>query len=320
MSTTAEPRTEAERAAFVDRLRSFVGRQAGPSFTCPDPVNEPMIRHWCEALGDRNPSYTDPSFAQWSVHGGLVAPPTMLQVWMMKGLNPPPSPDNAQKELIEALDEEGFTSIVATNCEQEYLRYLKPGDVITSTTVIESVSEEKRTALGPGHFFTTLSTFCDATGAVVGTMMQRYLKWRPGGAAVPAPRTGRRPRPAMNRDTEFFWNGAAHGELLIQRCTACDTLRHPPRTMCGNCGSLDWDTIPSSGHGEVFSYVVMHHPPVPGFDMPYVVALVALEEGTRVVTSIVGAEPDDVRIGMPVELDFLKVDDDLTLPVFRPRS
>lgn len=320
MSRTAETAgTDAERAEFVERLRAFVGRQAGPSFTCPDPVNEPMIRHWCEALGDRNPAYTDPAFAQWSVHGGIVAPPTMLQVWMMKGLHPPPSPDNAQSELISVLDEAGFMSIVATNCEQEYVRYLKPGDVVTSTTVIESVSEEKRTSLGPGHFFTTLTTFCDASGEVVGRMMQRYLKWRPG-AAAPAPRTGRRPRPAMNEDTQFFWSGAARGELLIQRCIACKTLRHPPRTMCGECGSLEWDAVRASGRGEVFSYVVMHHPPVPGFEMPFVVALVALEEGTRIVTSIVGMEPADVHIGMPVEVDFLRVDDELTLPVFKRRS
>jgi uncharacterized OB-fold protein len=64
----------------------------------------------------------------------------------------------------------------------------------------------------------------------------------------------------------------------------------------------------------------MHHPPVPGFEMPYVVALVALEEGTRIVTSIVGIVPGEVRIGMPVELDFLTIDDDATLPVFKPRS
>jgi uncharacterized OB-fold protein len=317
VSRTAE--TAGADADLAERLRAFVGRQAGPSFTCPDPVNEPMIRHWCEALGDRNPAYTDASWARWSVHGGIVAPPTMLQVWTMKGLDPPPSTDNAQSELIAALDEAGFTSIVATNCEQEYIRYLKPGDVITSTTVIESVSDEKRTALGPGHFFTTLTTMCDASGEVVGRMMQRYLKWRPG-AAAPPPRSGRRPRPAANQDTQFFWDGAARGELLIQRCSACETLRHPPRTMCGACGSLDWDTVRASGRGEIFSYVVMHHPPVPGFEMPYVVALVALEEGTRIVTSIIGIEPAEVRIGMPVGLDFLQVDDELTLPVFKPRS
>ena len=304
---------------LLGRLREFVGRRAGPSFTSPDPVNESMIRHWCEALGDRNPAYTDPSFAKWSVHGGPVAPPTMLQVWTMKGLHPPPSPDNAQSELIAMLDEAGFTSIVATNCEQEYVRYLRPGDVITSTTVIESVSEEKRTALGPGHFFTTVTTCCDATGAVVGRMLQRYLKFRPA-PEKPSEPTGRRPRPAVNDDTRFFWEGAKHGELLIQRCTSCKALRHPPRTMCGECGSLDWDTVRSTGRGEIFSYVVVHHPPVPGFDMPYVVALVELEEGTRMVSSVTGADPADVAIGMPVDLDFLEVDADFTLPVFKARS
>jgi 3-oxo-4,17-pregnadiene-20-carboxyl-CoA hydratase alpha subunit len=306
-------------AVAFDRLREFVGRRAGPEFTSPDAVSESMIRHWCEALGDTNPAYTDPSFGKWSVHGGPVAPPTMLQVWTMKGLHPPPSPDNARSELIALLDEAGFTSIVATNCEQEYERYLRPGDVVTSTTVIESVSEEKRTALGPGHFFSTLTTCCDADGNVVGRMTMRYLKFRPAApdAGKPAPR---RPRPAMNQDTQFFWDGAKNRELLIQRCTSCKTLRHPPRTMCGACGSLDWDAVRASGRGEVFSYVVMHHPPVPGLEMPYVVALVELEEGTRIVTSIPGATADDVKIGMPVEVDFLAIDESVTLPVFKPRG
>jgi uncharacterized OB-fold protein len=124
----------------------------------------------------------------------------------------------------------------------------------------------------------------------------------------------------MNQDTQFFWDGASRHELLIQRCTSCGSLRHPPRTMCGACGSLEWDTVRAGGWGEVYSFVVIHHPPVPGFEMPYVVALVALEEGTRIVTSIVEVDPADVRIGMPVELDFLTVDDRLTLPVFKPRT
>ena len=167
--------------AFLERLRAFVGRSAGPQTTAPDAVNEPMIRHWCEALGDANPVYTDEKFASWSVHGGVVAPPTMLQVWTMRGMQPPapPSPEQGQSELIALLDEAGFTSIVATNCEQTYERYLRPGDVIVANSVIDEVSEEKRTGLGTGHFFSTVTTYCDQTGAVVGRMMQRYLKFRP---------------------------------------------------------------------------------------------------------------------------------------------
>ena len=315
---------------FLDRLKSFVGRNAGPQQQAPDAVNEAMIRHWCEALGDANPVYTDEKFAAWSVHGGIVAPPTMLQVWTMRGMKPPAPPsENAQSELMAVLDEAGFTSIVATNCEQTYERYLKPGDRVTANSVIESVSEEKKTGLGVGHFFSTVTTYCDQTGAVVGRMMQRYLKFRPpekSSAYDMAEQKGAftspsaRPRPAINQDTEFFWEGARNRELLIQRCTSCKTLRHPPRTMCGECGSFEWDAVRASGRGEVYSFAVHHHPPVPGFQVPYVVVLVQLEEGTRLMTNMTGVEPSDVRIGMPVEVDFLDIDESLTVPVFKPLS
>jgi uncharacterized protein len=319
-----------EAATLMDRLREFVGKPAGPAQVAPDVVNEPMIRHWAEALGDTNPVYTDAHFAQWSVHGGIVAPPTMLQVWNMRGLRPvaPPS-ENAQSALMALLDEAGFTSIVATNCEQTYERYLKPGDVVTVTSVIDSVSEEKKTGLGTGHFFATVATYCDSSGEVVGRMMQRYLKFRPpkakvGAEAKAAPeapkKPARRPRPAVSPDTAFFWEGATHGELLIQRCAVCATLRHPPRPMCGVCGSLEWDTLKSSGRGVVYSFVIYHHPPVPAFDIPYVAALIELEEGTRLVSNVVGIPPDEVRIGMPVEVTFVKVDDDMILPLFKPRE
>jgi 3-oxo-4,17-pregnadiene-20-carboxyl-CoA hydratase alpha subunit len=312
-------------ATLMERLQAFVGKPAGPPQTAPDAVNEAMIRHWAEALGDANPVYTDEHMAKWSVHGAIVAPPTMLQAWTMRGMKPPapPSEEHAQSALMAILDEAGFTSIVATNCEQNYERYLKPGDVVTATSVIESVSEEKKTGLGVGHFFATVTTYCDQTGAVVGTMMQRYLKFRPPDPAAVAgssEKAKRRPRPAVSQDTAFFWEGAAKGELLIQRCKACGALRHPARPMCGECGSLEWDAVRSSGRGEVYSFVVYHHPIVPAFDVPYVVALIALEEGTRLVSNLIDVDPEDVRIGMPVEVAFTKVDDEMTLPLFRPRD
>jgi uncharacterized OB-fold protein/acyl dehydratase len=311
-----------EKAAFLERLRSFVGRQAGVPFVARDPVNEPMIRHWCEAMGDRNSVYTDAEAARSSRHGVIVAPPTMLQVWTMKGLRQPPKdPDNAQDELIRALDEAGFTAIIATNSAQEYARYLRPGDRLTATTVVDSVSEEKKTALGPGHFFTTRITYTDQAGEVVGTQTFRLLKYKPVETQRPvAPSRGRRPRPSVNQDTEFFWEAAKRGELRVQRCVSCGRLRHPPRPMCPSCRSPAWEAVRMSGRGEVYSFVVYHHPPFPGFDVPYVVALVALEEGVRIVSNVVGARPEDVRVGMPVEATFEAVDDELTLPMFRPRE
>lgn len=127
-----------------------------------------------------------------------------------------------------------------------------------------------------------------------------------------------RPRTVINADNAFFWEGVAEGELRIQRCADCGVLRHPPRPMCGRCRSTDWDTIAASGRGEVFSFVIHHHPPLPGVKMPHVVATISLEEGTRFVAELVEVEPVDVRIGMPVELVFVEMDEDLTLPVFRP--
>lgn len=127
-----------------------------------------------------------------------------------------------------------------------------------------------------------------------------------------------RPRTVVNADNAFFWDGVRERALLIQRCTSCDALRHPPRPMCGHCRSTAWDTVPASGVGEVFSYVVHHHPPLPGVTPPHVVATIALAEGTRFVAELVDVAPEDVTIGMPVELDFVAMDDELTLPVFRP--
>jgi uncharacterized protein len=303
--------------SLLDRLREFEGKLAGEPIVARDEVNAAMIRHWCDAIGDRNPIYTDPEAAAKSVHGELVAPPTMLQAWVMRGYVTPypgPGPGAPMPELLRVLDEAGFTAVAATNCEQEYARYLRIGDRITATTVIESVSGEKQTALGMGHFISTRITYTDQNGETVGTQSFRLLKYRPAAAKGSA---GARPRPAMNQDTQFFWDGCARGELLIQRCASCGTLRHPPRPACGVCRSLEWDTQRSSGRGTVHSYVVHHYPPVPGFDPPYVVVLVELEEGTRLVSNLVGVDPSEIVIGMPVEVSFERIDDDLTLPLFK---
>jgi uncharacterized OB-fold protein len=127
-----------------------------------------------------------------------------------------------------------------------------------------------------------------------------------------------RPRPALTQDNAFFFEGARRGALLIQRCGSCGVLRHPPRPACAVCRSFEWDTVTASGKGTVYSYVVVHHPQVPAFDYPLPIAVVELEEGTRLVADLVGVEPEAVRIGMPVDVEFVAVDDELTLPMFRP--
>ncbi|MGW3126765.1 bifunctional MaoC family dehydratase N-terminal/OB-fold nucleic acid binding domain-containing protein [Streptomyces sp. NPDC001076] len=289
------------------RLKVYEGQPAARAGTGKDPVNLPMIRHWCEAMGDTSPAYEGPD---------AVAPPTMLQAWTMGGLSGHTSRTGAYDEMLTLLDEAGCTSIVATDCEQEYLRPLRPGDEVAFDTVIESVSDRKTTKLGTGYFVTT-RTDVRVGDDLVGTHRFRVLKYAPGGRERKRPP---RPRPVVNRDNAGFWEGVAEGRLLVQRCADCGTLRHPWLPGCNACGCLDWDTVESSGEGTVCSYVVMHHPPFPAFDPPYAVGLIELAEGVRMVSNVVGVPYDKVRIGLPVRVEFRRYDDEggaLTLPVFR---
>jgi len=276
-----------------EQLKAYEGRPTSAPGVGKDLVNEPMIRHWCEAVGDTNPAYRGPD---------AVAPPTMLQAWTMGGLSGHADRSGAYDELSGLLDGAGYTSIVATDCEQEYLRPLRPGDRITFDSVIESVSECKTTKLGVGHFITTRMDI-RADGEPAGTHRFRVLKYapaarspkteerlqeaadRPSKAADQPSKTGerltapqqpqapqhprpRRPRPVINRDNAGFWEGVRGHRLLIQRCTGCRTLRFPWLPGCNTCGSPEWDTVEASGAGTVFSYVVMHHPPFPAFTVP----------------------------------------------------
>jgi uncharacterized OB-fold protein/acyl dehydratase len=310
--------TEVRDASFLEQLQAFEGRQVGPASRAPEPVNTAMIRHWVEAVGDENPVYLDPEAAKETVHGEVIAPPVMLQAWTMQGLRRKRSEGSAQDELMTLLDSAGFTSVVATNCEQEYVRDLHPGDHLSVTSTIESVSPEKQTALGTGHFVTTRQTYTDDAGEVVATMLFRILKFAPRKAD--AAKKPPRPRPGITRDNAFWWEGVKAGKLRIQRCGGCGTLRHPPRPMCPRCQSLDWDTVESSGKGVVYSFVVSHYPQVPAFDYPLAIGLIELEEGTRLVSNVIDIDPADVHVGMPVEVVFEAVDDDWTLPLFRPSA
>lgn len=267
-----------------------------------DPVNVPMVRHWTDALGDTNPAYPD------------VVPPAMVQVWTMPGLHGQRSADDPLAVMTAVLDEAGYTSVVATNCEQTYARYLRPGEHVAVRSRLTDVVGPKRTALGEGWFVTTVSTWTVGE-ELVAEMMFRVLKFRPPEAAPP-PRDVL--RPVVNRDTAFFWEGTAAGELRVQRCGACHALRHPPGPMCPRCGATNPSYVVASGCGEVHSYVVHHHPPVPGREPPFVVALVELEEGVRVLGEL-HTDPELVRIGMPVEVVFDRIDDELVLPAWRSR-
>ena len=129
-----------------------------------------------------------------------------------------------------------------------------------------------------------------------------------------------RMRPVLGHDNKWWWDRINEGELPIQRCKHCGTLHHPPRPMCWKCQSLEWDHVVASGRGKVYSYVVVHRPPFPGYEYPLIVAVVELEEGTRIVSNLAGIDPQDVKIGMSVKVSIENVDDELKLPLFRPAS
>ena len=122
----------------------------------------------------------------------------------------------------------------------------------------------------------------------------------------------------MSPDTEFFWAGLRAHTLLIQRCTGCGTLRHPPRPMCPSCNALEWDTVTASGRGTLLSFVLPRHPPMPFMGEDYIVALVELEEGTRLISNLQGVAPNDASIGMAVEVFFEEFDEGLVLHQFKP--
>ena len=320
------------REELEAKLKAYVGVATGPARVAPEAVNEAMIHHWCDAMGDRNPIYTDADVAKKTAHGGLVAPPTMMQAWVLGGMemaNPNAKSSDKQRELHQLLSDYGYPSVVATNCEQGYTRYLKPGDRVSTTTVIETISEQKSTGLGIGYFINTRDVFKDQSGNEVGWMTFRVLKFKPhqqpkptaddGGKAAAASKP-KRLAPPLGHDNGWWWEGINRGEILIQKCSDCGKLRHPPRPMCGECQSIKWTGVKTAGRGKVYSYTVLHYPKFPGYEFPLACGLIELDEGVRMVTNIVGCDHTDIRIGMPGKLVIEKVDGELDLPLFHANA
>jgi uncharacterized protein len=317
--------TEAVATAQAAAIRELAQRVTAGGQSRPrpgrDPVNLPMIRNWIEAIGDASAVYTDADVAAASVHAALVAPPAMIQVWTMPGLHGGRPEDDPLSAMSRALDEAGYTSVVATNCDQVYYRYLRHGEQLSVRASLLEVTGPKRTALGEGWFVTTRSTWY-AGDEPVAAMDFRILKFRPQERPATSAASAVM-RPQVSPDTAFFWAGTAAGELRIQRCGTCGALRHPPGPMCPRCrepqqppGGQGGYAV-AAGTGEIYSYVVHHHPPVPGKILPFVIALVELPEGVRMVGELLGARPDQVRVGLPVRAEFVRVDDELTLPAWR---
>jgi len=315
---------QARKAAFLEQLRSAIGKPPGARIPARDAVNQAMIRHWSDAMTDFNPCYINPDFAAKSLHGEIVAPPAMLNAWGMPGLHPPPETRQRGIDTYERLDAAGYTSVVATNSEHDYGRYLRLGERLHQRASLTEVSDEKTTALGTGHFVTTVTEFTTDSGEIVGAMTFRILKFKPGTGRVPPgaqdadsvrPRPNR-PKPGVSRDTRFFWDGIAKGELRIQKCE-CGALHHPPMVRCPKCGAYDLGWIVARGRGKVYSHVEPKHPKVSAFDYPLVVGLIELEEGTRLVSNVIDVDEDRVEIGMDVEL-VIQETNGVKLPMFRP--
>ena len=130
-----------------------------------------------------------------------------------------------------------------------------------------------------------------------------------------------RPRPRPTPETRHFWDGARAGVLKIQRCTQCAHAYFPPRPFCPRCASRDVEVFDASGKASLYSYVISHRP-APGFTPPYSIAVVQLEEGPRMMTNIVDCPqtPDALQLDMPLQVKFERLDDEITLPLFRPQG
>ena len=132
--------------------------------------------------------------------------------------------------------------------------------------------------------------------------------------------TWNKPLPTVSGETRPFWDACRRGQLLIQKCDRCGEFQFYPRGICANCWSEDIRWVTASGKGTVWTYTVTYQNRTPGFaeDVPYVLALVELEEGVRMFTNIVECPPRDVSIGMPVEVTFVQANNQISVPYFKP--
>src|SRR4051812_34216404 len=126
-----------------------------------------------------------------------------------------------------------------------------------------------------------------------------------------------RPLPQLTPFNEWFWTSGQDGRLRIQGCTECQALVHPPVPVCPRCHSRSWEPTVVSGRGTVIGFTVNRHQWLPGFEPPYVIAVIALAEDptVRLTTNIVDVDPEKVRIGQEVAVRF-EQDEDVWIPLF----
>jgi len=299
----------------IDQIHDALGQIKAAGSSKPrdarDPVNQPTVNNWVEALGDRNPIYVDEAAARAAGHPGIVAPPAMIQVWTMFGLAGIRPDDDPMGPIMKLFDEAGYIGVVATNCEQTYHRYLQPGEQVSIAAEMGDVVGPKQTALGEG-FFVNQHIVWRVGDEDVAEMNWRILKFKPAassGSAVPDDLDAdAMMRPSSSRDTAFFWEGVQAHELRIQK-RPDGGLQHPPVPAVWQDKAAAIDYVVSSGRGTVFSFVVHHAPKVPGRTLPFVIALVELEEGVRMLGELRNADPARVAIGMPVRTIYIDFPD-----------
>ena len=154
-----------------------------------DEVTHSDIRHWCEVMRDTNPLYTDEEYAEKSKHGGIIAPPTMAQVWSLDPMKEAlerfvdgnaPFAEDPHNQLFGIIDEEGYDGVVATSQTQEYLKPVRPGDMISCKITVGRVSPyDHHTRMGVGRYVDLIYTFVNQDGEEVCVATFRVLKYRP---------------------------------------------------------------------------------------------------------------------------------------------
>lgn len=309
--------------ALMAEIQPLLKRRVGP-YIGWNPVSKTQIWQWCSAMGDNNPLYLDPDYhAQHDIPHN-VAPPTMMQMWTMRDVQGNHGPGSTRQnpyEILAIMEKHGFNGVMAVSYDQTFHRYLNEGDQVHHYSTIVNISELKTTAVGKGFFVTEWAEYLDQNDECFAEATITYFQYqapkRQPGAQSSAPTKIQRVHPIENKDNEHYWQGLRDGKLLIQRCQDCGTLRHPPQPMCEHCQSLRWDTVTASGKGHIYTYTVMHYPEIPPFDYPNIIVLVELEEGVRVASQLVDAKPDEVAIGLAVEMRIEQVQPDMSLPLFR---
>jgi uncharacterized OB-fold protein len=137
-----------------------------------------------------------------------------------------------------------------------------------------------------------------------------------------APQQGyAKPLPAIDEENKLFWEYAKKHELRMQKCSQCGKIYYPPTSLCPYCHNWEGsEWVKLSGKGQVFSFIVARRATNPAFakEVPYVVAIIETEEGGRLISNVIGCKPEDVKIGMAVEVTFEDVTDEISLPKFKP--